>query len=226
MSTDELVRPESKAETTTGSGIRWRQFGGMLAVTGVLTAGLVTLTAQGVLAANFSISGMPFTVAATHLHGDGFEQFATIDSMIEDSPNAEQPGPDGQTGGQRVVIVSAIDKAELTNLCQSVSLGGSFLKITAGDNKTPVKADSLVVDSISINGDTDFKNIDIGQDASTVDKVIDRRGGGGHVVGGPGVFSQQADTVDIDSLRQTNYATTASRFTLPHLRMSFTRNDC
>ncbi|MFC3741598.1 DUF6230 family protein [Paractinoplanes deccanensis] len=180
---------------------------------------LVALTAQGVLAANFSISGMPFTVTATQLHGDGFAQFATIDNMIEDSPNA------GDTGGQVVVIVSAIDRAELTKLCQSVSLGGMHLKITAGDANTPVKAESLVVDSDLVAGDANFKNIDIGQDASTFDRVNDRRNGG-KIKGGEGVFGQQAETVDIANLRQNNYATTAARFTLPHLRMAFSGDGC
>ncbi|WP_306211133.1 DUF6230 family protein [Actinoplanes sp. RD1] len=212
MSLDESPPPPQ-------GGVRWKRFGGMLALTTALTAGLVALTAQGVLAANFSISGMPFTVTATQLHGDGFEQFAALDTMIEDSPNA------GDTGGQVVVIVSAIDKAKLTKLCQSVSLGGMHLKITAGDGATPVSADSLIVDSDLISGDTDFRNIDIGQDASTFDKVNDRRNGG-KVKGGEGVFGQQADTVDIANLRQNNYATTAARFTLPHLRMTFTGDGC
>jgi hypothetical protein len=202
------------------SQVRWKRFGGMLAVTGVVTVGLVALTAQGVLAANFSISGMPFTVTASKLHGDGFEQFATIDNMIPNSPN------EGDTGGQVVVIVSAIDKAELTKLCQSVSLGGMFLKITAGDvSGQPVKADSLVVDSDLVSGDADFRNIEVGGDASTFDKVPDRTHGG-TVKGGEGVFGQQADSVDITNLRQNNYATTASRFTLPHLRMAFTGDGC
>jgi len=217
---EQATPPVDDAPPAAGGVVRWKRFGVMLGITTAVTAGLVALTGQGVLAANFSISGMPFTVTATHLHGDGFEQFATIDQMIKDSPN------EGDTGGQVVVIVSAIDKATLTKLCQSVSLGGMHLKITAGDGSTPVRAESLIVDSDLIQGDTDFKNIDIGQDASTLDQVTDRRNGGGHVVGGEGVFSQQADTVDIENLRQNNYATTASRFTLPHLRMTFSGTGC
>ena len=200
-------------------GVRWKRFGGMLAITGAVTAGLVTLTANGVLAANFSISGMPFTVTATKLHGDGFEQYATLDSMIEGSPNA------GDDGEQKVLIVSAINTAELTKLCQSVSLGGAYLKITAGDGATPVSARALVVDSDLISGDADFNNINVGQDASTFDKVKDPATGK-VIKGGEGVFGQQADSVDILNLRQNNYATTAARFTLPHLRMTFTSDGC
>jgi len=200
-------------------GVRWKRFGGMIAITGVVTAGMVALTASGVLAANFSISGMAFTVTATNLHGDGFEQYATLDNMIDNSPNA------GDTGGQLVLIVSAINQAQLTNLCQSVSLGGINLKITAGDNGNKVQARALVVDSDLITGDADFNNINVGQDASTFDKVTDPATGK-TIKGGEGVFGQQADTVDINNLRQNNYATTAARFTLPHLRMAFTSSGC
>ena len=206
-------------EETPAGGVRWKRFGGMLAVTGVVTAGMVALTASGVLAANFSISGMPFTVTATKLHGEGFEQFATLDQMIPNSPN------EGDTGGQMVLIVSAIDQAQLTKLCQSVSLGGINLRITAGDAGTNVSARALVVDSDLISGDADFRNINVGQDASTFDKVTDPATGK-KIKGGEGVFGQQADTVDIANLRQNNYATTAARFTLPHLRMTFTSDGC
>ncbi|MEV0330273.1 DUF6230 family protein [Micromonospora echinospora] len=193
--------------------VRWRRFFPMLLGTGVLSAAMVLLTAQGVLAAQFSISGLPFTVTADRLDGTGFEQFAALDHMVEGSPN------EGDTGGQVVVIVSAIDRAELTNLCQSVNMGGMVLKITAGNAGKPVKARTLVVDSDSIAGDADFSNIDIGQDASTLDKVPG-------VKGGIGVFAQQADTVVIEDLRQNNWATTAAAFTLPHLRMSFASEGC
>jgi len=211
MSTEERV--------PAAGGVRWKRFGGMLALTGVVTGGMIALTASGVLAANFSISGMPFTVTATNLHGDGFEQYATLDNMIDNSPNA------GDTGGQMVLIVSAINQAQLTNLCQSVSLGGVNLKITAGDNGNKVQARALVVDSDLITGDADFNNINVGQDASTFNKVTDPATGKA-IKGGEGVFGQQADTVDINNLRQNNYATTAAKFTLPHLRMSFTSSGC
>jgi hypothetical protein len=206
-------------------GVRWRRFAGMLTITGGAAAALVALTAQGVLASQFSISGMPFVVTADRIDGTGFEQFATIDEMIEDSPNA------GDTGGQVVVIVSAMDQATLSNLCQSVSLGGKYLKITAGDGKDKVTAKTLIVDSDMISGDASFKKIKIGQDASTFDgselpdgtKQVDQVPG---VNGGEGVFGQQADSIEILNLRQNNYATTAATFKLPHLRMAFTDDGC
>jgi hypothetical protein len=193
--------------------VRWRRFGAMLGISGVITGTLVVLTAQGVLAAQFSISGMPFTVTASQLQGTGFEQFATLDSMIPKSPNA------GSTGGQLVLVVSAIKSATLTNLCQSVNLGGSYLKITAGTGATPVSASTLVVDSSQLSGDASFSNIDVGQDASTLNEVPG-------VTGNPGVFAQQADSVTINNLRQTNYATTAATFTLPGLSLGFSSTGC
>jgi hypothetical protein len=207
-------QPESPARgTRKEGGLRWRRFGAMMAVSGAITGGLVVMTAKGVLAAQFSISGVPFTVTSTQLQGTGFEQFATLDHMIPNSPNA------GKTGGQMVLIVSAIKSATLANLCQSVSLGGAYLKITAGTGSTPVSADSLVVDSSQISGDASFSNMNIGQDASTLTEDPG-------ATGSPGVFGQQADTVTINNLKQTNYATTAATFTLPGLSMSFSSTGC
>lgn len=193
--------------------VRWRRFGAMLGISGVITGTLVVLTAQGVLAAQFAISGLPFTVTASQLDGTGFEQFATLDSMVPKSPNA------GSTGGQMVLVVSAIKSATLTSLCQSVSLGGSYLKITAGTGSTPVSASTLVVDSSQLSGDATFSNIDVGQDASTLNEVPG-------VTGNAGVFAQQADHVTINNLRQTNYATTAATFTLPGLSLGFSSTGC
>ncbi|MDI1462883.1 DUF6230 family protein [Catellatospora sp. KI3] len=191
----------------------WRRFAGAIALTGTAAATLVVLTAQGVLAAQFSVSGMPFVVTADSLQGEGFEQFATLDTMVPGSPN------EGDTGGQLVLIVSAVREARLTNLCQAISLGGMNLKLTAGDAGTPVTARNLVVDSDAISGNASFDDISIGQDASTLDQVPG-------VTGGIGVLGQQARTVVINDLRQNNYATTAVAFKLPNLHMSFTEDGC
>jgi hypothetical protein len=175
-------------------------------------AALVVLTAQGALAAQITISGMPFTVTATQLQGQGFEQFAGLDNMAANSPNR------GSTGGQVLVVVSAINQATLTDLCQSVDLGGTNLLIRAGSGGTPVSASHLATDSTMISGDASFNNIEIGGDASTFTKA--------GVKGPLGVFGQQADTVTINNLRQTNYATTAATFSLPGLHLSFSGKGC
>lgn len=206
--------PPSTVDDTAGQGkVRWRRFGIMMTLSALVAGFLVFLTAQGALAVSFSISGMPFVVTADSLTGTGFEQYATLDNMPAHSPNA------GNTGGQMVLIVSVIGDAQLTNLCQSIDLGGEFLKLTAGTGTDKVHATTMVVDSSELSGNADFTSINIGQDASTLDAVPG-------VHGNLGVFGQQASTVTITNLRQTNYATTAARFTLPNLHMSFSSTGC
>lgn len=174
---------------------------------------LVALTAEGAIGAQFSISGIPFVITANQMQGNGFEQYGLLDNVAPGSPNLSDEG------GQAVVIVSAIKDATLTNLCQSVSLGGIYLVLHAGTGSTPVKATDLVADSTQLSGDASFNNIAIGQDASTLTEVPGS-------VGPIGDFGQQADTVTINNLKQTNYATTASTFTLPGLSMSFKSKGC
>ncbi|MGW3631406.1 DUF6230 family protein [Streptomyces sp. NPDC005122] len=204
------VNPES------GSGrrgrVRLRRAAVMAVPATAIAAGLMILTAQGALGVQFAISGMPFVVTATELNGTGFEQFGNLDNMAEDSPNA------GDTGGQVLVVTSAIKNATLTKLCQSVDLGGTNLVITAGGGSDKVQATNLTTDSTELSGDASFGNIEIGNDASTLDKA--------DAQGNKGVFSQQADTVHIGNLRQTNYATTAAVFKLPGLKLRFSGTGC
>ncbi|MFI8521782.1 DUF6230 family protein [Streptomyces sp. NPDC085481] len=205
--------PTASSDSARRGGVRYRR-AALMGIPAFLAAGtLVMLTATGALAAQFAISGMPFTVTADSMEGTGFGQFGGLDSMPEGSPN------EGDTGGQVLVIVTAIREAKLTNLCQSVEIGGTYLHITAGNKGTAVKASGLTTDSTEISGKlADFDNIEIGGDASTFDKPP--------VKGPLGSFGQQADTVTIKDLRQTNYATTAVRFTLPDLRMGFSSKGC
>ncbi|MEU9451354.1 DUF6230 family protein [Streptomyces sp. NPDC048277] len=206
-------------DTTGGTGgtprrgrVRGRR-AAMMAVPATLAlAGIGVLTAQGVLGVTLFISGMPFTVTAKSLDGTGFEQFGALDTMADGSPNA------GDTGGQVLVVTSAIKKATLDGLCQSVDLGGTNLLIKAGNGSSKVQATDLTTDSTLLTGDASFNNIEIGNDASTLTKA--------GVQGPIGVFSQQADTVHIDNLRQTNYKTTAGTFTLPGLKLSFSDTGC
>lgn len=192
--------------------VRWRRAAVMAVPAVAIGATLMTLTAQGALGVQFAISGMPFTVTATELKGEGFAQFGGLDSMAEGSPN------EGDTGGQVLVVVSAIKKATLTNLCQSVDLGGTNLVITAGNGSEKVTASGLTTDSTELSGDAAFDGIEIGNDAGTLDKA--------GVQGPIGVFSQQSDTVTIANLRQTNYATTAAVFKLPGLKLKFSDKAC
>ncbi|GGN73379.1 cholesterol esterase [Streptomyces albiflavescens] len=211
--TPENAESGSAADTSDRRGrVRLRRAAVMALPATAIAAGLMILTAQGALGVQFAISGMPFTVTATELNGTGFEQFGGLDNMAEGSPNA------GDTGGQVLVVTSAIKSATLTKLCQSVDLGGTNLLITAGSGADKVQASHLTTDSTELSGDASFDNIEIGNDAGTLDKA--------GVQGPKGVFSQQADTVRIANLRQTNYATTAAVFKLPGLKLRFSDTGC
>ncbi|WP_326784922.1 MULTISPECIES: DUF6230 family protein [unclassified Streptomyces] len=211
-STPETPESGSAAGQDRRGRVRLRRAAVMAIPATAVAAGLMIATAQGALGVQFAISGMPFTVTATELNGTGFEQFGGLDNMAEDSPNA------GDTGGQVLIVTSAIKNATLDHLCQSVDLGGTNLLITAGSGADKVQATNLTTDSTELSGNASFNNIEIGNDASTLDKA--------GVQGPKGVFSQQADTVRIANLRQTNYATTAAVFKLPGLKLRFSDQGC
>ncbi|WP_427919341.1 DUF6230 family protein [Streptomyces sp. cg40] len=204
--------PETAEVPERRGQVRLRRAAVMAVPATLAAAALGILTAQGALGVQFSISGMPFTVTAKSLDGTGFEQFGDLDNMIPNSPNA------GDTGGQVLVMTSAIKSATLDSLCQSVDLGGINLLIKAGTGSTKVTASDLTTDSTELSGDAAFTNMEIGNDASTLTKA--------GVQGKKGVFSQQSDTVHIDNLRQTNYSTTAGVFKLPGLKLSFSDSGC
>ncbi|MFE2298371.1 DUF6230 family protein [Streptomyces sp. NPDC059445] len=211
-STPETPESGSAAGQGRRGRVRLRRAAVMAIPATAVAAGLMIATAEGALGVQFAISGMPFTVTATELNGTGFEQFGGLDNMAEDSPNA------GDTGGQVLIVTSAIKNATLDHLCQSVDLGGTNLLITAGSGSDKVQATDLTTDSTELSGNASFNNIEIGNDASTLTKA--------GVQGPKGVFSQQADTVRIANLRQTNYATTAGVFKLPGLKLRFSDQGC
>ncbi|WP_416967743.1 DUF6230 family protein [Streptomyces sp. 4F14] len=179
----------------------------------VAAATLAVLTAEGVLGVQFAISGMPFVVKADLLEGQGFEQYGGLDHMIENSPN------EGDTGGQVLVVTSVIGKGKITNMCQSVDLGGIQLILTAGNKGKKVEVENLAIDSDEIMGNATFSEIEIGRDSSTFDRVPGYKGP-------PGVYGQQAKTVTIENLYQHNYGATAAVFKLPDLRMKFSTSGC
>jgi hypothetical protein len=210
--------PESVSPPETSDGparrgrVRARRAAVMAVPAAAVTAGLAILTAQGALGVQFAISGMPFVVTADKLDGKGFAQYGSLDKMIPGSPNQ------GDTGGEVLVVTSVVKKGKLTNLCQSVDLGGIQLVLTAGGGSKPVTVSNLAIDSDEIKGDAVFNKIEIGRDSSTLDKVDQK--------GPEGVYGQQADRVVITDLYQHNYAATAAVFRLPDLHMRFGDKGC
>ncbi|MEV4623389.1 DUF6230 family protein [Asanoa sp. NPDC049573] len=187
-------------ETTRGK-TRWRRFAALtlpaLAAAGFIVFGM----ANGAIAASFAVSGQTFKVSADKLVGDGFVQYG----------GAVQDG----NGNAHPVAVSGINKATLTNLCQSVKVPGApvVLTINAGGNGKPARASNLLLDLTELNGDATFTNIEIGRDAGTLNK------GPASAKGATGSFGQQADRVVINDLQQVAWSTTAGTFTLTGLRL-------
>jgi hypothetical protein len=217
MSSDTPLPPTRHRRARSGGKrapgrVRWRRFALIFVPAAGVTALLLGLTANGALASSFSISGQQFQVSADSLTGTGFQQFGTVD----------------YTAGKTPVVVaeSEIGSATITNLCQSVVtdipvLGDYTLKITAGGSgDSPVTASSLIIDANQLSGSTaTFNNINIGQDASTLNDVS------GVPVGTAGTFGQQATGVSITDLEQTAYSTSAGTFTLPGFSLSLSSGD-
>lgn len=190
----------SESSTSPGYGrVRWRRFGLVMLPAAIVAAVLISLTAKGAVAASFAVSGQQFTVTATKLDGTGFEQFG---STFKQSDGKSQP-----------VAVSVIRNATLSHLCQSVKVLGVTLRITAGGGSTPVTAQNLVVGATDLSGNATFSNINVGQDASTLDQAGE--------TGQAGTFGQQASGVSITNVHQVAWSTTAGTFKLPgfHLQV-------
>lgn len=185
---------------------RRRRYAAVFAPSLVIGLGWSFLTAQGAFAASLHVAGLKSTITADTLVGKGFAQYGWVDAAKENA-DAGIPGliPIARTG---------IVNAELTNLCQSVTIDALnvTLVIRAGtEPKRPVKATNLVIDMTELSGDAAFDNIDIGGDASELSKA------GPDFQGPQNMFSQEADVVRITDLKQTAYATSAGTFLLRDL---------
>ncbi|HEY2441614.1 MAG TPA: DUF6230 family protein [Streptosporangiaceae bacterium] len=185
--------------------VRWRRFAVIMLPAAVIASVLIALTARGAIAASFAVSGQQFTVTATKLTGTGFEQYG---STFKEANGKEQP-----------VAVSVIRNATLSNLCQSVKVLGVTLRITAGSGSTPVTASNLVVGATDLSGDATFKNISVGQDASTLNQAPGE-------TGQAGTFAQQASSVSISGVHQVAWSTTAGTFTLPGFHLQVGGSPC
>jgi Family of unknown function (DUF6230) len=185
-------------------------------VVGALGAGI----ASGAVPVSFAVSGSSFTVTADKLTGTNFVQYGAVVTGVNKSDPTQT----------HLVAESGISNAQLTNLCQSVAVpgvNGVYLRLTAGDKGTPASATNLIIDMSQLNGtQATFTNINIGQDASTLNDGTTDTVGQQTIVrdgsnGAAGGFGQRADLVEIDGLRQTAWATSAGTFTLPNLSLGF-----
>lgn len=200
-------------ESQVRGGTRWKRFAVVMVPSIAATAAVGVALAQGVLAASFSVSGQSFKVTADKLDGTGFSQYGSVDV-----------GPDKETG--HAVAVSAFNTAKITNMCQSVVtpnvplVGTVTLRLTAGDNGTPVRGDNLYIDVQDLNANATFQNINIGVAAGAISKGPKAQLSSPQAAGG---FAQEADRAILTDVKQTAWATTAGTFKLSNLKMSLSR---
>ncbi|WP_017605773.1 DUF6230 family protein [Nocardiopsis alkaliphila] len=185
-----------------GGGTRWRRFA-LLAVPGFVAAAVLGgATTQGLLAASFAVSGDSFKMSADQLSGTGFAQYGDVANSVD--------------GSARPVGLSTVDSTELKNLCMSslwdLPIGEATLVIKAGAD-SPVEGTSMVIDIEQLQGNAEFSAIEIGRDASTLDKAD----GGQGPAGG---FGLQADTIEVSDMELTSWAVTSGSLRLSGLNLA------
>ncbi|WP_395294325.1 DUF6230 family protein [Kitasatospora hibisci] len=204
---------------------RWKRFA-LVMVPGIAaTAAVGVAMANNALAASFSVSGQSFKVTTQELHGKNFAQFGSIDAEANGTPHP--------------VAVSAFDSATIKGLCQSVvtdpniipglpwKLPKITLRLEAGysdDVAKQVSAKNLLIDLDQLNADAVFTNINIGQDAATLQGTATAKWTGAlpgstKPTGKVG-FAQAAEAADLYNVQQTAWATSAGTFTLNGLKLN------
>jgi len=185
-----------------GGGTRWRRFALVAVPAFVAAAVLGGMTIQGLLAASFAVSGDSFKMSADELRGEGFAQYGDVAESVD--------------GSSRPIGLSMIDSAELDNLCMSslwdLPIGEATLVITAGEDE-PVEGSSMVIDIEQLRGNAEFSEIEIGRDASTLDKADGSQGPAGG-------FGLQSDSITVTEKELTSWAVTAGSLRMSGLGLS------
>lgn len=200
--------------TSPESHTSWPRFALFAVPAGAAIGGILMAMASGALAATFSISNQEFKISADEMTGTGFAQFGWVNATVRDDPFP--------------AAVAGIREAEIVGLCQSVLttdfplIGNVSLMLTAGDAGTPVEASDLVIDMEQMDGNAVFDDIEIGRDASTLDKGPEGLGRGqGHTE----LFGMQSDSIVVEDLEQTAQAASAGTFRLHNLSLGISLGD-
>ncbi|MEV4491782.1 DUF6230 family protein [Micromonospora coxensis] len=176
---------------------RWRRFAAMMVPATAAVGAILFGMQSGAIAADITVSGQTFKIAADRLEGDGFKQYGGI---VKEKNGRTHP-----------VALSEIDSAKLYKLCQSVraDLPGLpvVLTINAGDDE-PATARDLLIAMDTLEGNATFSNIKIGRDATDLNPSARA-----------GSFGQNSEKVNITGVRQVSRYTTAATFNLTGLRL-------
>ncbi|MCF2525913.1 DUF6230 family protein [Yinghuangia soli] len=190
-------------EETPEGGTSWRR-SVAVGVPAIVAIGAMTAAmAQGALAASFAVSGTNFQVSSGKLTSNGLGSYVGTDKDIK--------------GDGHSVALLHIGDATLSDICQAARiktpLGDVVFKLTAGGQAGPVTAKSLIIDAEDLNGDAEFGTVEIGRDASTLDKVAGAKGD-------PGAFGLQAGQVTVSNVKSNAWAATGGDFKLKGLNLS------
>jgi hypothetical protein len=184
---------------------RLGRFAAVLLPCSAVMVGLFAGIAEGAIPVSFAVAGSGFKISADEFSGQHFEQFG---STIQQKDGTAVP-----------VALTAIKHVNIDHLCQTISMKlplidkNVVLKITAGDAGTPATADDIIIAAGAQRGEAVFKNITIGQDASTITQYPG-------FTGPSGAFALQSDSIDIKHLQQDSWSVQAGTFTLTHLNLS------
>ena len=169
-----------------------------------LIAVLLLAMAQGAIAASFTIAGVAGKLSADGFLARGAAQYPAL----EHAEKAAVP-----------VYTSGFRQAQAANFCFSVpvldltALGPVVLRI-ATPGAQGMQAGDLVTTAEQINGDLVQHNVELGRDASELDK------GPADAEGQSGGFGLQSDTLEVDNLRIITRSVTAGTLRLNQVRIA------
>lgn len=219
--------PESNLLAEEGQ-TRWRRFALPFIPGAAVIGAMGYMLATGALAVSFSISGIPFILNATSLTGTGFTQYG-VPSLVTNGPAAAAliPAPTQgdtpvatkatQAGTFAADTVTVLGTADINALNQTVcaqlpqpfaGLGLGRMQVTT--RASTAHATGMVVNAPALSATSAiFNGMAIGNDAGLALGQAPLNG----------QFSQTADSVTLNGLRQVALGTQAGTFTLNGLQL-------
>lgn len=168
----------------------------------VVVAAMSVGMAEGVLASSFAVSGKAFQVSSGRLSSKGLASFVEVGRSAD--------------GEGHPAALLGIGDARLSDICQSARIdtpvGAVVFKLTAGGGAGEVAVRNLVLHSQDLVGDAEFGDVQIGRDASTLDRVPGVRGE-------PGRFALQAADVTVTGVKSHAWSATGGDFRLKGLSL-------
>ncbi|WP_020522895.1 DUF6230 family protein [Catelliglobosispora koreensis] len=184
---------------------KWRRFAAVVVPATIAMTALMGGIASGATPVALNVSGSTAMLSADQLQAWNFKQF---------------PGTVKKPDGTVIpVAATTAERAEITNLCQSVKVGPITLFIRGGrEPGKPVKAEDLVMGMDYMSGDAVFEKIHIGTDAHHLNSQLGEVGG----------FGQNADKATVNGVNQRFYSTYAGKFYLTgmSLNLKFDGSEC